>query len=254
MYNESAYTYYSALYAVDKTGKLVWQKPMNDFMTAAAANNSTIYYGTNGGGISVVTVGVVAGLAIAGSLLLFFVLGSVTRARSKIDRNDNRNRIYKFITERPGSTLYEISKEMGLNIGTLRYHLMILSLNHRITAYKDDKFVSYFPNSNRYSKKEQQIISMMRRDTMKHGVIQLLYIKPGLTNVEISRVTGLVDSGISRYLKEMCEKEIVLKIEVTPGRYAYSLTEDATKVVDKLNSLVNGESIAQAPSNSNAEA
>ena len=70
----------------------------------------------------------------------------MTRARLKIDKgNDNRNRIYKFITERPGSTLYEISKEMGLNIGTLRYHLMILSLNHRITAYKDDKFVSYFP-------------------------------------------------------------------------------------------------------------
>ena len=43
VYNESAYTYYSALYAVDKTGKLVWQKPMNDFMTAAAARITARY-------------------------------------------------------------------------------------------------------------------------------------------------------------------------------------------------------------------
>ena len=104
VYDNSSYTYYSAIYALDSDGRLVWQKPMDSFLTAAAANNSTIYYGTNGGGISVSAIEVVAGLAIAGSILLifkFFVLGSVTRARSKIDKNDNRNRAYRFIVERP---------------------------------------------------------------------------------------------------------------------------------------------------------
>ena len=175
VYNQSTYTYYSALYAVDKTGKLVLQKPMNDFMTAAAVNNSTIYYGTNGGGISVTTVAVAAtGLVLIGAGLVaakFFLFGTVSRARSQIDKNDNRNRIYRFIAERPGSTLYEMSGEMKLNKGTIRYHLMILNLNHRIVTFNDDdKFVRYFINSNRYSKEEQLLISMLRRDTIKRVI------------------------------------------------------------------------------------
>ncbi len=257
VYNQSTYTYYSALYAVDKTGKLVLQKPMNDFMTAAAVNNSTIYYGTNSGGISVTTVAVVAtGLVIIGTVLVaakFFLFGTVSRARSRLDKNDNRNRIYRFIAERPGSTLYEMSSETELNKGTIRYHLMILNLNHRIVTFNDDdKFVRYFINSNRYSKEEQLLISMLRRDTIKR-VIQLLFLKPGLTNSDISNVIGLVDSGVSRYLNELCDKGIAFRREVTQGRYTYSLTDDATKSVEKLYWVMNGETKPQSSTIGNAE-
>jgi alpha-tubulin suppressor-like RCC1 family protein/predicted transcriptional regulator len=246
VYNQSTYTYYSALYAVDKNGKLVLQKPMNGFMTAAAVNNSTIYYGTSGGGISVITVVVViaAGLVLIGAVLIgakFFLFGTVSRARSRLDKNDNRNRIYKFIAERPGSTLYEMSKELKINKGTLGYHLMILGINHRIVKYDDEgKFVRYFINSNRYSKEEQALISMMRRDTIGR-IIQLMHLKPGLTNAEISIVIGLADSGVSRYLNELSDKGIISKTEIMPGRYAYSLTVEASKTVDKLYWVMNGE-------------
>lgn len=47
-----------------------------------------------------------------------------------------------------------ISKDLYLNIGTVRYHLMILSLNHRVVAYNDNKYVRYFINSNTYRRGE----------------------------------------------------------------------------------------------------
>lgn len=238
VYNMSTYTYYSALYALDKDGKLVWQKPMDTFVTAAAANNTTIYYGTNGGGISVSTIEVVAGLAIAASVLLFikfFALGSVTRARSRLDKNDNRNKVYRFIAERPGSTLYETSKEMGLNIGTLRYHLMILSLNHRIVTYNDDgKFVRYFTNSNTYGKEDQMVISLLRRDSM--GKILKLILESGeMTNGKLCGKLGLPESAISKYLSELTRKGIISKAPEQGVRASYSVKKEH---VDRLSNAI----------------
>jgi len=226
VYNKSTYTYYSALYAVDMDGKLVWQKPMDLFVTAAAANNSTIYYGTNGGGITFSTIDVVAGLAIAGSILLFFkffLLGSVTRARSKIDKNDNRNRVYLFIAEHPGSTLYEMAKEMKMNIGTLRYHLMILGLNHRIVSYNDDsKFVRYFTNSNTYSKDDQMVISLIHREPVAR-ILKAILEKGEITNSELCIMLGLPESAASKYLAELSRKGILIKTPELSARASYSI-------------------------------
>lgn len=227
VYDCSTYTYFSTLYALDRDGKLVWQKPMGSFVTAAAANNSTIYYGTNGGGISVSIIGVVAGLAIVASVLLFlkfFALGSVTRARSKIDKNDNRNRVHRFIAEYPGSTLYEMSKELGMNIGTLRYHLMILGLNHRIVAYNDDsKFVRYFTNSNTYSNEDKLIISLVRRESMGR-LLKAILEESEATNGELCVRLGLPESGISKYLGELSDKGVVTKTGQGTRMY-YSIRE-----------------------------
>jgi predicted transcriptional regulator len=257
--NQSRCVYSSGIYALDSKGTAMLEKPTGAYNSMFASNNSTIFYLADGGKITVMTIGVaVTGLAalVAAALLFFkFIgIGSVTRARSRIDKNENRNSLLQFIIENPGVTIYDISKALGMNRGTVRYHLLILELNHRIAVLKDDsKFIRYFPNSNRYSKEEQLLISMIRRDTIKR-VIQLLFMKPGLTNVEISSVTGLADSGISRYLKELSDKGIVLKSEVTPGRYAYSLTDATSKTVEKLYWVVNSEGKAQASTPGNAEA
>lgn len=237
IYDQSTYTYNSVLYALDKVGDLVWQKPMGSFVTAAVANNSTIYYGTNGGGISIETVGVVAGVAIAGSLLVFFMLGGVTRARSKIDKNDNRNRILSIIAGRPGSTLYEMSKELGMNIGTLRYHLMILGLNHRIVTYNEEgKFVRYFTNSNTYSDDDKMIISLLRRESMGR-LLKVVLDSGEITNGELCVKLGLPESGISKYMSELSDKGVVTKTGQGTRMY-YSIREMHRDRLAKATALV----------------
>jgi predicted transcriptional regulator len=95
----------------------------------------------------------------------FIALGYIARARSRIDRNGNRNSVMKFIAANPGCTQYEIARSMGLNLGTVRYHLMILGFNHRLTIYRDDvKRVRYFTNAGTFSEEQMKLISLLKRE------------------------------------------------------------------------------------------
>lgn len=251
--NQSKYTYASTLYALDNDGKLIWQKPMDSFVTTMAANNSTIYYSTGDGKIYTSVIEIAAGFAIIGAILVaakLFLFGSVTRARSKIDKNDNRNRIYRLILERPGSTLYEISKEQGLNLGTVRYHLMILCLNHRIAAYNDDgKFVRYFTNSNIHSKEDQMVISLVRRESMGK-ILKVLLERDEATNIELSEKLGLPDSAISKYLGMLSKKGVIVKNPSPTIRASYSINNVHMARVANALRLIDGGIMEMAKSES----
>jgi|GEM_PF-1205476 len=254
VYNQTEYKYASALYALDRDGRLVWEKPVGSFVTAVAvslgtaSNNSTIFYGMNNGQVGSATVGtaveVGAGIAIIGGILLvlkFFFFGSVTRARSRIDENNNRNRIYRLIQEQPGITLYDVSKGLGLNIGTIRYHLMILGLNHRIVTYDDGKFVRYFTNSNTYSVQDRMLISMIRHES-SGKILKALLEKDEATNGEMSNIVGLPDSAISKYLGELMKKGLVVKNPSSTIRASYSINKsDAARISNALSLVFSAE-------------
>ena len=254
--NRSRCIYARGIYAIGNNGTLLWELEPNGSVDNIAVGNETVYYSLDNGRIGGTTVNIAAGAVIAAIAYLFlrlFMMGTVSRARGRIDKNENRNKVLKYLTDNPGSTLRDIARGTRINHGTVRYHVFILGVNHRITSYMaDDKHVRYFTNSGMYSKEDQLIISMMRREMIKR-IIQLVFIRPGLTNTEISGVTGIVDSGVSRYLKELCERGIVLKSDTAPGRYTYSLSDGASKTVEKLYWVMNGEVKAQAskPGNPN---
>jgi alpha-tubulin suppressor-like RCC1 family protein/predicted transcriptional regulator len=242
VYNESEYTYYSAIYALDKSGKLVWQKPLDSFVTAAAANNSTIYYGTDNGKISVSIIEAAAGFVLIGSALLL-MFGYVSRARSKIDKNENRNRIFRFIAERPGSTLYEITRGTGMNMGTIRYHMMILGINHRIVSFSDEgKFVRYFTNSNSYSKEDQLVISIMRRDSIGR-ILKHIEKRSEATNAELCSELGLPESTVSKYLGELARKGILTRSNEQSIRASYSIKKEYAASVLKAVKLLDSGTI-----------
>lgn len=171
-------TYAGGVYAIDKNGSLLWYKPTDSTLTAMKTNNGTIYFGTNEGDIYVTTQNAAVGMALTVALYLFirfFIVGAVARARGRIDSNKNRNTVLKFIAENPGVSLYDISKRLSINMGTVRYHLMILSINHRIISYRpDEKYIRYFTNAGSYTKEQQFIISLIRRDSIKKVLAKLL--------------------------------------------------------------------------------
>jgi len=128
-----------------------------------------------------------------------------------------------------------------MNLGTIRYHLFILSQNHRIVSSKfDDKFVRYFTNSGSFSKNEQLIISLVRRDGVKN-VISLLLSEPGLTNADISSRLGIQVSATSRYIKELLEKGLVAKAPQENGTLLYSIDDgqkqNIIRVMERVNNV-----------------
>src|SRR5271157_2446111 len=210
-FNQSNYTYAGGIYAIDNTGRLIWSEMTDSRVIAVNVNNGTLYYGTEDGKISATKMDAVAGFALTAAIYLFlrfFLAGAVTRARGRIDGNKNRNLILKFIIDNPGASLFEITRTLGMNMGTVRYHLMILAINHRIISYKaDDKYVRYFTNSGSYSKEQQLIISLMRREGI-HKVLNKLLEKPGISNMELANDLGVLDSSTIRQMKELLSKGI----------------------------------------------
>jgi predicted transcriptional regulator len=183
-------------------------------VTTITANNSTIYYGTENGQVSAVQFNIAIGLAVAAIVYLFirfFCIGAVARAKASLNKNEKRNQIYDYIVKNPGLTIYELARGTKINIGTVRYHVFILGLNHKITSYKTDgKYIRYFTNSNSYSREEQLILSIMRRDAIGK-VLRLLLDNPCMTNVEIARKLNINESVVIRSIQELSEKGIITR-------------------------------------------
>lgn len=205
--------------------------------------NGTIYYGTDDGKISATRVDATAGFALTAAFYLFirfFLAGAVTRARGRLDSNENRNVVLKYIVDHPGSGLYEICRGLKMNKGTARYHLLILGVNHRIISFKaDDKYVRYFKNSGSYSAEEQLVFSIVRREGVKKVLCKLLE-KPGLSNLELSREVGLRETATLRYMKELMAKGIVVKDKAPDGKMTYSIKNEYERPVSFAINRLNG--------------
>lgn len=242
--NQSKFAYSSAIYALDDKGQPIWSKPLDSFVTSASVNGTIIYYSTGDGKIAAGSVDVAAGLALLAAIYVFirfFLVGAVSRARARLDGNENRGRILKFIVAEPGSNMREVASALRMNIGTVRYHLFILSLNHRIVSISaDEKYLRYFTNSGTYSKESQIVISLMRRDGINR-VLTALSESPGISNREISQRSGIQESAVSRYLKELAEKGIVLKEKSSGGATSFSIVEGYRAHIASAMERLNGQ-------------
>lgn len=226
--NQSKFAYSSSIYALDNKGQLIWSKSLDSFVTSASVNGTVIYYSTGDGKIAAGSVDVAAGLALLAAIYVFirfFLIGAVSRARARLDSNENRGHIWKFVVDNPGSNMREVASALKMNIGTVRYHLFILSLNHRIVSISaDEKYLRYFTNSGTYSKESQLVISLMRREGINRVLTTLIEV-PGLSNREISQRSGIQESAVSRYLKELAEKGIVIKEKSAGGATSFSIAD-----------------------------
>ncbi len=231
---KSNFTYTGGIYALNRmNGSLLWNQSTDSFVTDVVERNSTVYYHTADGKVTAVSIGIAAGLIAATGYLCFhfMVAGAVARARSRLDRNENRNRVYKLIVTRPGSTMHEIARVLAMNVGTVRYHLLILSLNHRIVPYADDtKFIRYFTNSNSYSDEEKLVISLLRRESYGRLMVTLLD-SPDATNGDLAARLMLPESAVSKYLRTLYERGVVAKTTEVGEKPKYRISDRFVSVI-----------------------
>jgi predicted transcriptional regulator len=235
VFNRSRYVYSGGVYAIGNNGTLLWYLPMARDTSMISASNSTIIYNTGDGKTYTKALCFAAGgvALISGAYLAFyFFAGTVTRARSRVDKNGNRTVVFRYVADNPGSTLYEIARGTGINIGTVRYHLFILGINHRVVAHEaGEKFVRYFTNAGTYGERERTIISLLRRD-VTGKVLRQIAEQPGTGNADIARALGIHESVAHRSVKELLDKGILTR-EAAGRGYAYMLTGDDRALVLK---------------------
>lgn len=162
-----------------------------------------------------------------------FCAPGISRARSQVYQNENRKQIIKFIADNPGSRLYDITNALNMNIGTLRYHLMILSLNHLLMPYQDGgSYIRYFTKAGSYSEEQMKIMSLLKREPTSK-LLGALAGQAGMTNAKISQASGLPYSDVNRYLKELISKDVVIKEQIGKDKYQYRIAQDHEDYIAK---------------------
>ncbi|HEY3272917.1 MAG TPA: winged helix-turn-helix transcriptional regulator [Methanocella sp.] len=237
VYNVSRCFYARGIYALDKEGKLLWEIQPDGRIVSATAGNGTIYYSTSNGQLGGGTTGIATGFALAALayfFLRFFMVGTVTRARSRLEQNENRNAVLRYVADNPGATAADVVKGLGMNTGTIRYHLFILTLNHKIATHKeDDKYLRYFRNAGAYTETERTLVSLLRREPLRR-TLETIASKPGLSGSALARELNLSATAANRHVATLAEKGIIEQVPVPEKGYGYVIKAEHREMISRL--------------------
>jgi len=133
-----------------------------------------------------------------------------------IFENPNRKKISKYVLNNQGCTIAEISKELNINRGNVKYHIEKLKANNKITLMKKGKFTRIFKNMGIGKDNEKRIASHLRNDTSKLLLWTILE-KPGITNQELAESFHLNKSTIHWHIENFNNDGIIMF--ETDGKY-----------------------------------
>ncbi len=144
---------------------------------------------------------------------------------------ETRRRIYEQINKSPGVHFRELERRLKLVVGSLQYHLHYLEKKKLIVASNDDDYLRYFVIDKNLNEKERKILSLLRRSSCRHILIQLLN-NPDLNNKDLSLAVGLSPSTISWNLNKLVEAGVIERKKT--GRISNFTIIDPTAVVELL--------------------
>jgi predicted transcriptional regulator len=167
-------------------------------------------------------------VTLLGAFKLFPVLlGKLKR----LTENRRRDRIYTYIQSNPGSTVRDVSRAEGINVGSVKYHVSQLNITQRIVPKKIGKFLRLYQNSNTYSDREKLVLAAFKNETGKQI---LIYIKdkPGASNKQIAERFGIKESTAHWYMNSFLRDHLVKFVK--EGKYKrYHLEDDVLQMVCK---------------------
>ncbi|ACL16122.1 transcriptional regulator, ArsR family [Methanosphaerula palustris E1-9c] len=119
-----------------------------------------------------------------------------------------RAQIYDHIKKNPGIHLRGLAGEMEMKMGTLRYHLNILRITHKIAVSEDVASVRFYENSGTYSLEEQHILKYLRNETTRK-ILSVLIDRPMVTRQEIADAVGVSGPSVSWHMKRLEDDNII---------------------------------------------
>ncbi len=152
-----------------------------------------------------------------------------------------RESIFGYISDNPGCTVTDISKQEAINVGVVRYHVHWLIDARRIVQVKFMKFVRLFRNSGVYNDREITVISALRIKTCR-AIILLLRDEPGLPNKQIAEKLGINESQAHTYLADLLRDDII-RYEKNGQQKMYYLESDVESILVKVGSVTADQSI-----------
>ena len=137
---------------------------------------------------------------------------SAKRDRMKRERgspNGQRERIEGFLDENPGATLATIQKELGMNQGTLRYHLEYLESEGRVKALSKGNRKVYFTYGSSGPGAVDPFADLSRE---QRRLLTLIMENPGISRRQLISATGQSRYDVSIGLRRLMERREIWKV------------------------------------------
>jgi len=142
------------------------------------------------------------------SFVLFPLFGYRRIHKKNVLQNEGRGRIFQVIHKHPGIDVVTLSDAVGMNINTVRYHLIKLTATGKITYLTRPGILRYYPNQGSYSVFEQLIIHYLRNPTTS-AIIAHLERLPGITRQNLADSLGISGPSVTRHMQQLIEDRIV---------------------------------------------
>ncbi|KUK61116.1 MAG: Transcriptional regulator, ArsR family [Methanoculleus marisnigri] len=143
--------------------------------------------------------------------------------------HETRTAIYDHIHAHPGIRLGTLAQDLGVNRGTLRYHLGKLQEFGMIAAAAVEGRTGYFENRRKYSALEAKVLIHLKNPNTRE-ILAILLESPGASRRELAERLGITASSVSWHMRRLKADGIVLQ-EKIGGDVRYTLSGEAVAFV-----------------------
>ncbi len=143
------------------------------------------------------------------------------------DIYDNRDKIFAYISNNPGSHLRKISRDLDMHLSTLRYHLDHLEKKGSIVSHKQSNLKIYFV-SGRLNTEEKALAQFLQQKRFR-DIIMVLIESPGSTSSQIADRLSMSHSTASKYIN-ILEDRSILSHEKAGRKKRYRIIDEESVI------------------------
>jgi len=154
-----------------------------------------------------IKIAYIVGYLVAFVSVLIFVPVILGQIRNR-NKHKKKKKIINYVLNKPGCTASEISTDLKISRGSVRYQLETLKTEEKLTLMKEGKFTRAFRNINVFTNNDKIIVAHLKGDTRKQILLNILE-NPEITNKELSEKLNLDKSTTHWHIKRLKDDNII---------------------------------------------
>lgn len=163
------------------------------------------------------------------SLLAWLHFGHKRVLHNNVLENETRNAMYLCIRDNPGINTRSLSRLLGINIGTLRYHVEMLCRMGTVVPEPNCRGMRYYVNTGACPDLERKVAGYLNEQS-KSRILNIVLQHPGCTRKEIASRLMMSGANVTWHMKPLLRDGIVR--DEKKGRFVrYYLCADAKECV-----------------------
>jgi predicted transcriptional regulator len=136
---------------------------------------------------------------------------------------ESQRQVYAFVLDNPGVHMRRLARDLGMEMGTLRYALDQLERRGLVVSKEERNLKTYFA-AGRLGQRDQGLASLLQQKRFRDIIVSVLAL-PGTTHSDMADRLGLKPSTLSKYTT-ILEERGVLRHERDGRENRYRVTDD----------------------------